>query len=147
MAYRTWRRWQKRGGSYIKKIITAAEQTWLGSDVIVGVKRKQDCSHNNSSRSNMDVWHRLRQGGSNGCANTVAERTWLGSSVRNCNSSSDTALTVDVRTWLTGSGGREATDTSRQQRRQKSKLGLAVTAGRRQSNSETAMTATAAAKI
>ena len=80
----------------------------------------------------------------------LPEKTWLGDSVRNSNDSGELAVIVVVQTWLTrpgGSGNREAAATSRQQQQRRRKIGLAVTAGRRQGDSKTTVTATAAAQI
>ena len=67
----------------------------------------------------------MQQDGSNGYDNKVAERTWLGVSVNNISGSSETSATVEAQTGLTvpgGSGGREATAMSRQQRRRQSSI-------------------------
>ena len=90
------------------------------------------------------------QGGSNGCNNAVAERSWLGGSVREINGSGKTAATLAERTCLTGPGGscdREVSEMSRQKRWRRSKLRLTVTAGRRRGDRETAVTATSATQI
>ena len=130
--------------------MTAAEQTWLVSNGREAARRQRDGSDRDGSGANMDLWQRLRQGGSNGCDNTVVERTWLVGSVSNRNDSGETAATVAVRNWITvpgNSGDREAAAMSRQQWRRRSKLGLAVASGRQWGNSETAVTETVAVQI
>ena len=85
------------------------------------------------SGTNIDLWQRQQQDGSNGCDNIVEEPSWIGDSVSNCNSSGKTTATVEAHSWLTGpvgSGGKEAAATSIQQQRWRSKLGLAETVGR-----------------
>ena len=50
-------------------------------------RRQQDGSDSNVTGANLDLWQRLRQYSSNGCDNTLAERTLLGGSVSNINGS------------------------------------------------------------
>ena len=139
MAYRSWRQWRKRGGSYINKTMTSAEKTWFSSIGSKASRRQRDGSFSDGSGANLDLWQRLRQDSSNGFDNMVAEQTCLGISVRNSNDSGKTAATVEAQTWLTGpciSGVREAADTTRQEQRQQNKLGLADTAGLQQGDSK-----------
>ena len=94
-----------------------AEQIWLGRDGRFSARRQQESSDSNVIGVNLGLLQRLQQDSSNGCDNRVAERTSLGGSVSNSNGSGETAVTVEAQTCLTGhcsSGGREATDMSKQ---------------------------------
>ena len=149
MSYRTLQQWRQRGGSYVKTRTTVAEQTLLGRNSRVAARRQQDVSDRNGSCANLDLWQRLWQYSSNGCDNMVAEQNWFGGIVTNSNGSVKTSATVEEQTWLIepgGSGSREAAATSRQERWQQNKLGLAATVGRQKVNSEMAVTATAVAQ-
>ena len=80
----------------------------------------------------------------------MAERNVFGSSISNINGSGETKATVVPRNWITGtggSGGREASAMSRQQQRRRSKLLFAVRTGRRQGDSELAVTVTGVKQI
>ena len=84
----------------------------------MAARRQQDGSDRNGSGASMELWQRLWQDGSNGCDNTEAERTFIGSSVSNSNVSIKTVATVVARNWLTGpgsSGDRDAAAMSIQQ--------------------------------
>ena len=106
------------------------------------MRRQQDGSDSIGSDAKKDLWQKLWQDGSNSCDNTVAEQTWLCSSVSNRNGRIERAATVAAPTWITGTegiGGREAEETSRQQQCRRSKIGLAAWAERRRGDSETAV--------
>ena len=80
----------------------------------------------------------------------MAEHTWLGGSVSDINDSGKTAVPVAAQTWLTGPGGsgnREAAATSKEKQKKRSKLHMEATEGRRQGDSEIAVTETLETQI
>ena len=94
MAYSTWWQSRQRGDSNVKITTTVVEKNWLGRGGRAAARLQQDGIDSNGSGANITLLLRLRQDGSNGCDNTVAEQTCLGSSVSNINSSGETEATV-----------------------------------------------------
>ena len=117
LSYMTWQHWRKQGRSNVNTTTTAEEQNWIDSNCRVVARQQRDGSNSYCSDANLYLWQWVRQDGSNGCDNTVAERTWLGDIVSNRNGSSERAETVTVIICIIGpggSGGREAAATSKQ---------------------------------